>query len=312
MCCLFGMIDYGNSLTGKQKSRLLSVLATECEARGTDATGIAYNSGGKLRIYKRPLPGHKMRFRIPDETAVIMGHTRLTTQGDAKKNRNNHPFSSNALNRPFAVAHNGVLYNDTFLRKSLKLPATDIETDSYIAVQLIERQKALNFNSLKTMAEAVEGSFCFTVLDGDDSLYFVKGDNPMCIYHYPRLGLYLYASTEEILRKAVQYSPYALGKETQVRLHCGDILQIGADGQQTKSSFNADDLFYGAYFRGSHIPQCGYSWKPEERTEEEDEYIQHLKTAAACCGYDEEAVDMWLMEGFTTDEIEEYLYCGEV
>ena len=62
MCCLFGMIDYGNSLTGKQKSRLLSVLATECEARGTDATGIAYNSGGKLRIYKRPLPGHKMKF----------------------------------------------------------------------------------------------------------------------------------------------------------------------------------------------------------------------------------------------------------
>ena len=48
------------------------------------------------------------------------------------------------------------------------------------------------------MAEEVEGSFCFTVLDRKDNLYFVKGDNPLCLYHYPELGLYLYASTEEI------------------------------------------------------------------------------------------------------------------
>ena len=56
MCCLFGIIDYGHSLTAEQKNRMTSVLATACEARGTDATGIAYNSHGKLTIYKRPLP----------------------------------------------------------------------------------------------------------------------------------------------------------------------------------------------------------------------------------------------------------------
>ena len=54
MCCLFGIMDTRGILSGKQKSRMLSILATECEARGTDATGIAYNRGGKLRIYKRP------------------------------------------------------------------------------------------------------------------------------------------------------------------------------------------------------------------------------------------------------------------
>ena len=50
MCCLFGVIDYRHSLTAKQKNHILSVLAAACEARGTDATGIAYNSHGKLRI----------------------------------------------------------------------------------------------------------------------------------------------------------------------------------------------------------------------------------------------------------------------
>ena len=56
MCCLFGILDCNSRLTGRQKSRMLSVLAAECEARGTDATGIAYTSGGRLRVYKRPLP----------------------------------------------------------------------------------------------------------------------------------------------------------------------------------------------------------------------------------------------------------------
>lgn len=59
MCCLFGMIDYGQNFTGKQKSRLLSVLARACEARGTDATGIAYNTKNGLRVYKRPLAAHR-------------------------------------------------------------------------------------------------------------------------------------------------------------------------------------------------------------------------------------------------------------
>lgn len=74
MCCLFGLIDYRHSLTVKQKNRILSALAVAAEARGTDATGIAYNSGGKLRIYKRPWPAHYMRFRVPEDAAVVMGH----------------------------------------------------------------------------------------------------------------------------------------------------------------------------------------------------------------------------------------------
>ena len=56
MCCLFGFIDYNNSLTLKQKNKVLSVLSKECEARGTDATGIAFNDKEQLRIFKKALP----------------------------------------------------------------------------------------------------------------------------------------------------------------------------------------------------------------------------------------------------------------
>ena len=55
MCCLFGILDYGHTLSQRQREQILSILAADCEARGTDATGIAYNDARALRIYKRSL-----------------------------------------------------------------------------------------------------------------------------------------------------------------------------------------------------------------------------------------------------------------
>ena len=158
MCCLFGIVDHQSYFSVKKKNHILSVLSAECEERGTDATGIAYCSHDHLSIYKRPLEAHRLRFRIPEDSQVIMGHTRMTTQGRASRNRNNHPFFGEAGGELFALAHNGVLWNDDILRRSKHLPKTKIETDSYIAVQLIEQKNTLGLSSLKYMAEQVEGS----------------------------------------------------------------------------------------------------------------------------------------------------------
>ena len=211
MCCLFGFVDYGHKLTLKQRNRLLSILATSCEARGTDATGISYNAGNRLKVFKRPLPAHLMWYRVPPETTVVMGHTRMTTQGSEKKNENNHPFLGRTEMGAFALAHNGVLYNDKLLRKARKLPDTRIETDSYVAVQLLEQSGKLDFDSLKNMAEQLEGTFTITALSQQDDLFFVKGNNPLCIFHFPQQGIYIYASTEEILQKALNRARLRLG-----------------------------------------------------------------------------------------------------
>ena len=81
MCSLFGLIDYNKRLTVQQKDRILNTLARECEVRGTDATGIAYNFAGRMQIYKRPLAAHKLKFCVPNGVHVVMGHIRLATQG---------------------------------------------------------------------------------------------------------------------------------------------------------------------------------------------------------------------------------------
>ena len=311
MCCLFGLIDYGHSLTGRQKNQMLSVLASACEARGTDATGIAYNVGGTLRIYKRPVPAHRLRFRVPDTARVILGHTRMTTQGSANRNYNNHPFLGVAGKDVFALAHNGMLYNDMTLRKGLHLPRTKIQTDSYIAVQLIEQKKALNFDSLKYMAEEVEGSFTFTVLDRRDRLYIVKGDNPLCLLHLPSLGLYLYASTEEILRRAMSQMDLGTCRSCRIPLDCGEILRIDREGALTRSEFDDYRLF--ARWQAS-IWDMPYRrpWKEGRVPAPEDSYLEEVKSVAPAFGYAPEEIDRLAEMGFSPEELEDFLYCGEL
>lgn len=304
MCCLFGILDYGGKLSRKEKTKLLSILSVACEERGTDATGIAYNSGDCLRVYKRPLPAHLLWFKIYEDTRAVMGHTRMTTQGSEKYLPNNHPFPGKAGDITFALAHNGVLSNDKRLRRQYDLPATKIETDSYIAVQLLEAAGEISFQSLADMAEKLEGSFTFTVMTDQDELYFIKGDNPMCIYHYEKLGFYIYASTEPILKTALKQLNMKLGKPTKVKLDCGEILKIDAEGHLSRSQFDDSKIFLGY----SHWPRY-YSrpavWEPVQ--DSQASYIEDLKSVAAYYGIWPEDIDEMLADGVTPEEIEELL-----
>lgn len=78
MCSLFGIIDYRGVLKAHEKNRILSVLSRKCEVRGTDATGIAYNFGGSIHVYKRPIAARKMRFRVPNGVRVIRNFKEIT------------------------------------------------------------------------------------------------------------------------------------------------------------------------------------------------------------------------------------------
>ena len=172
MCGLFGFSKYGTNHI-PNLSTLTNALAKEASVRGTDATGIATCNKSVISIIKDSKPAYKMDFKHGDSITALIGHTRHSTQGSEKRNYNNHPFIGKVNSSSFALAHNGVLLNDMELRKKLCLPKTKIETDSYIAVQLIESKKALNFDTLKYMAETIEGSFSFSVLDDKNDIYLV-------------------------------------------------------------------------------------------------------------------------------------------
>lgn len=303
MCCLFGFIDYVGALSVRQKNHLIRKLSIAAEARGTDAAGIAYNTSRGLQIYKRPLAAHRLHLRIPAEAHVVMGHTRMTTQGSAKKNFNNHPFIGHVKGESFALAHNGTIWNDIELRRTKHLPRTKVQTDSFIAVQLIEQQKSLDFSSLRYTAEAVEGSFSFTVLSERDDLYLIKGDNPLTIVHFPKVGVYVYASTAEILNKALARCGNWLGRGEKVDIEMGDIVKIDRNGRITRGAFDASKFYRSSwgYWDTPLYPKAPHS---------EEEHLALLKSVAKAFGFTSEMIDRLLDQGFTTMEIEELLYDG--
>jgi len=309
MCCLFGLIDTRNQFTGKQKTKILQALCKSGEIRGTDATGIAFNTNAGLCVCKAPVPGHALRFHVRNDTVAAVGHTRLATQGDAKKAQNAHPFLGHVGSAPFALAHNGMLSNDRELRRKLKLPVTDIETDSYVATQIIEQQGVLSFDSLRYMAEQMDGTFTFTVLDWQSNVYFIKGNSPLCLYHYRHSGLILYASTEEVLTTALLCIPYRLGKATPIKVTCGEILKITPTGKQERAEFDDSKLF------ASHWPPYAgwpnFSLTKTSQKPSNTQYMDDLKSIASFFGYSPSYVDYLLAEGIDPEEIEDMIYEGE-
>ena len=289
MCALFGWLDCGKKLPHRLLKRFTQELANAAEERGTDASGISYVQSGKIKIYKKAKPAHKMKFTFPEGTTAVMGHTRLTTQGNQKFNFNNHPFYGKA-DKEFAFAHNGVLYNDDTLRKEKLLPKTYIETDSYVAVQLIEKQGKLDFDSLKSMAEDVQGNFTFTILDQYNTIYFVKGSSPMFLIYFEQLGLFAYASTESIMSKAMKKSGLNRYKYSRIMLNEGDILSIDKNGKTEVSEFETFSYQYTLGYSGDY--GC---------------HEELLLEMCTCFGVSEDDIMLLLDFGYTADDIEEML-----
>ena len=292
MCSLFGWLDYQGIIPHKVLRKLTQALANAAEERGTDAAGISYVHGNDVVIFKRPKPAHKLHFSIPERTVAVMGHTRMTTQGDEKHNYNNHPFPGVAGETSFAFAHNGVLWNDKELRKEKALPDTHIETDSYIAVQLLQQSDKLDFGSLKEMAETVEGNFTFSVLDQNNNLYIIKGSNPMCLLHFPALGLYVYASTESIMKNALKRVGLHKFAYERVQTDEGDILRIDKNGVIERAEF--EPRLFRSRYGGWH------DWEAEYYSVHEELLLAYC----GCYGVDTSDVELLLEFGYSCDEIE--------
>ena len=73
MCSLFGLIDFKECLSTHTKNKILNILARECQVRGTDATGIAYNFNDRLRIYS--LTRTTTRSLVTLTETALLSHT---------------------------------------------------------------------------------------------------------------------------------------------------------------------------------------------------------------------------------------------
>ena len=138
--------------------------------------------------------------------------------------------------------------NDDILQMRYNFPKTKIETDSYVGVQLLEHKKKLDFNSIKFMAENVQGTFAFTILDSNNVLHLIRGDSPLSLLHFYDKQIYVYASTDSILFKSLVdtelFEDVKKGKFEEIKINSGDIISIHPDGTVVFDKFEYEDTSY--------------------------------------------------------------------
>jgi len=318
MCGLFGFVYYGKKgLKGAEK--LLEELAWEAAVRGTDATGYAYVHKGRVHIDKAPKAAYEMKYLLPKNVRTVMGHTRATTQGSAKHNYNNHPFSGKHGKKEFAFAHNGVLDNEFEIREKFGIKPNNIQTDSYVACQLMEKMGNFSMESLKTVGETVEGMFTFTYMDSKENLYIIKNDSPLTILHFPNLQLYVYASTDEILFKAL--ADFELTREVlidkvihdsvkveNIPIEAGDILIIRPTGKIERGKFTPRERVWNPKY---YIAGGGWCYENWDFYDDDEEYRELLMEEAMDQGVTKEEFEK-LADKLSLYDLDYYIITGRV
>ena len=140
----------------------------------------------------------------------------------------------------------------------------------------------------------------FTVLDKDNSIWFVVGDNPLCIMFYD--GFLIYASTQEILCKTLKKLRLKAPSDI-LEPQEGEIMKIDRNGRITTGTFTPHTTFEH-WWRKYPFYRSYYEDTPAN--------YDDLFSVAKAFGVTADEVQALLDYGCSEEEIEEMLYDPEL
>ncbi|MBD3311253.1 MAG: hypothetical protein GF349_01995 [Candidatus Magasanikbacteria bacterium] len=200
MCGIFGaVIPKKNKFDDKELEKFTQKLFKFSESRGKEASGLARLFPKKIDVIKEPFPSsfltkiHKFKKIISEksDSFVIMGHTRLVTNGTLEKKENNQPV----VREDIVTVHNGIIVNEKDIWSEIKDVEREFEVDTEL-IPVLLRKYLKNGDSFsiaisKTFSK-IEGmaSICAFFTDSDHillatnngSLYFLKDKNNYLIF----------------------------------------------------------------------------------------------------------------------------------
>ncbi len=172
MCGIFGLVLTERvGLDVRALAANTTALFRLSETRGREAAGLAVLAPDAIRVYKEPLPasvfvrrpGFRQVFAesfgragTPRHApvagpAVIIGHSRLVTNGSQELDVNNQPVVADAL----VAVHNGIIVNDAELWRRFPQLQRQGEVDTEVLLRLVAMHAAAN----GSLAHAVQQAF---------------------------------------------------------------------------------------------------------------------------------------------------------
>ena len=151
----------------------------------------------------------------------------------------------------------------------------------------MEQHERIDISAIRDTAEMLDGTFALTVLSRK-GLFFVRGSSPLYICRFPSKGLILYASTQEILERALQRAGFQYYHQ-KIDLQPGEIIEVDRRGTGTANHL----LFSAPYY---------YDYSPWQLTPSDHEtaliYAKPL-------GLTVEEVEVLLSNGFTERDLDD-------
>jgi glucosamine--fructose-6-phosphate aminotransferase (isomerizing) len=256
LCGIFGLlISEKLNLSPKELMQIVTNMFKLSESRGKEASGLALRFKESIYVLKEPITSSKLvqtdnyknlftkTLKTEDYNdsqlqapILVLGHSRLQTNGQSEINTNNQPVVKDGA----VGIHNGIIVNDDKLWKSF--PALkkkyDVDTEVFLSLlQLFRAQGKSIVDAIRLVFENIEGSASVAVqLDDENNLVLATNTGSLYMAFSENEKILVFASEKYILQQILSnklLSSMFTGKSiTQLKAGQGYLLDLNLSRKQ--------------------------------------------------------------------------------
>lgn len=194
MCGIWGIVNRGAAISQQQIEKIIKELFILSETRGKEASGFAFKTGKNIHIMKRDIEAsklirsneykkmiHKCFSECTTKDFMIIGHSRLVTNGTAHDDENNQPIYVNDL----VTVHNGIIVNCDKLWEQNTGLKKESEVDTEIFAKLCKKYICCGMSPQDTILKIyseIEGMASTITLFGNSNILVCASNNGSLYY----------------------------------------------------------------------------------------------------------------------------------
>ena len=225
MCGIFGLLIGENlQLSPNELMRIVNRMFKLSESRGKEASGIAIRLNQSIYVLKEPISSSNLvktsKFKnlfnseIKNEgydgshvqsPLLILGHSRLQTNGASEINTNNQPVVKDGA----VGIHNGIIVNDHELWKLFPQLKKKYDVDTEVFLSLLQMYRASGQSmeqSVRSVFGQIEGSASVAIQFDDTNTLVLATNTGSLYFSLSKSGQTLaFASEKYILEQMISY-----------------------------------------------------------------------------------------------------------
>jgi glutamine---fructose-6-phosphate transaminase (isomerizing) len=256
LCGIFGfLIAEDPKLSSKKLMQIVNWMFKLSESRGKEASGLAIRFNDSIYVLKEPITPSKLvktnkykyffnktlatkgytgtQLQIP---LLIIGHSRLQTNGQSEINTNNQPVVKDGA----VGVHNGIIVNDEGLWKSFPTLEKKYDVDTEVFLSLLQAFRAQGksiVEAFRIVFDSIEGSASVAVqFDDADNLVLATNTGSLYLSLSINEKVLVFASEKYILQQALNHKflkNLFVGKSvTQIKAGQGYLFDLNLSEKQ--------------------------------------------------------------------------------